>query len=408
MLRVPESRRSRLDLQIVNLCKRYVWHRAPPELEDDEPDLPEDDNVLAHPSDPGVDRWALRGINAVIKPGERVGIIGSNGSGKTTLLNILAGITLPSSGYVRGRGLRVLLNSLHTPFRGQLTGRQNLHVLAALLGVSADRLEARLPEILAFSDMEHFIDRRVMHYSTQQYRRLTFATALMLDPEIILSDDTLGIGDARYQQRTEQLIAEKVENDGVIFIYASNNLSRVQELCTRVIWLEDGRVAADGLAERVIEAFSDADSGTRDEPIGEIEEGNYAAEAAQEFPPIAAVDSANSTLGFGGENSPPSRMPLPEWSRLAQDAVERRRTAKQERIKKWDRTGRPWLAVEKASANLPGTRGAAVHSIRPQRWHQQQQEHPEDRASARDTGNRGIHIHRWRDRPNVRLQLGVA
>ena len=256
MTSVPEVR---LGLQIVNLSKKYAWHRAPRDASDDDPDLADEDEAPVEEIEPGGERWALRGISATIKPGERVGIIGSNGAGKSTLLNILAGVTLPSGGCVRGSGLRVLLNSLRRPFRGHLTGRQNLHILAALLGVDAARLEPRLPDILAFSDMEHLIDRRVAQYSSQQYQRLAFAAALMLDPEIILSDDTLGIGDARYQQKAERLIAQKAEKDGVIFMFASNRLGVIQELCTRVIWLEEGLVAADGPAEEVIMAFMDAD-----------------------------------------------------------------------------------------------------------------------------------------------------
>jgi ABC-type polysaccharide/polyol phosphate transport system ATPase subunit len=324
-------------LEIVNLSKKYVWHRAPRERDDDDPELSEEDTVPDLASAPGGERWALRGVNAIIKPGEKVGIIGANGAGKSTLLNILAGTTLPSAGYVRGRGMRVLLNSLHSPFRGHMTGRQNLHVLAALLGVETDRLETRIPEIIAFSDMEHLIDRRVLHYSTQQYRRLAFATALMLDPEIILSDETLGIGDARYQQRTEQLIAQKVEKDGVIFILASNDISTVHQRCTRVIWLEDGRVAADGPAEQVIEAFMDADRSIQDE------ETSGAVETASTSPAVMVA-----------QNLLPFRVPLPEWSRRAKEAIKRRKTAKREQIDRWNRSGRPWMSVELASASLPG------------------------------------------------------
>jgi ABC-type polysaccharide/polyol phosphate transport system ATPase subunit len=400
-----------LDLQIVNLSKKYAWHRAPRDVDDDEPELGElEQEAPAHEIEPGSDRWALRGINAVIKPGERVGIIGANGAGKTTLLNILAGITLPSGGYVRGRGLRILLNSLRTPFRGQLTGRQNLHILAALLGVEADRLEARIPEILAFSGMEDFIDRRVLYYSTQQYRRLTFAAALMLEPEIILSDDTLGIGDARYQQKTEQLIAEKVEKDGVIFMLASNRLNTIQDLCTRVIWLEDGRVAADGPAEEVIEAFIDTARRGNDEPAGEVEmassvatpssvadpalwasppaaaEASAIPEAVSTAPPADAlaaeqpsraddlgpsgtdfaadlpprddgaepVPSEEIPIGAEDVPLPPSRAQVPEWSRLAQNAVERRKIAERERIEKWTKTDRKWLWTEMAFPRAPG------------------------------------------------------
>jgi ABC-type polysaccharide/polyol phosphate transport system ATPase subunit len=244
-----------LDLQIVNLSKKYAWHRALREQEDDELELPEEEDAPDQEIEPQADRWALRGVNAVIKPGEKVGIIGSNGAGKSTLLKIIAGITLPSGGYVRGRGLRVLLNSLSTPFRAQLTGRQNLQILAALLAAPEERLEVRLPEIVAFSGMEKLIDRRVTHYSTQQYRRLAFAAALMLDPEIILSDDMLGVGDARYQQRIEQLIAEKIGKKEVMFLFASNDIDTVHQLCTRVIWLEHGRVVEDGPCDRVINDF---------------------------------------------------------------------------------------------------------------------------------------------------------
>jgi ABC-type polysaccharide/polyol phosphate transport system ATPase subunit len=393
-----------LVLQIVNLSKKYAWHRAPREaIDDDDPDLVETNESPLDETEPQGDRWALRGINITVQPGQRVGIIGANGSGKTTLLNILAGITLPSSGYVRGKGLCVLLNSLRTPFRGQLTGRQNLHILSALLGVDAARLEARLPEILAFSDMQDFIDRRVLHYSTQQYRRLTFAAALMLEPDIILSDDTLGIGDARYQQRTEQLIAEKVDKQGVIFMFASNRLSTVRDLCTRVIWLEQGCVAADGLAEDVIEAFLDADNAdsVEQEFAREASEDDFDSPAeARSFREPGSNVVAYRTLGqrlappFAGEQSekrrdgsaqqdgtdgvgqghhepiaatPPRdcserpivdlnapRMPVAEWSTTAQDAVERYKEEHRKRAQTWRKSGRPWLTAEKFAATVPG------------------------------------------------------
>jgi ABC-type polysaccharide/polyol phosphate transport system ATPase subunit len=235
-------------LQIVNLWKKYAWHRAP-ELSDDElsEDANESDDQL-RPDEKAAadDRWVLSGINLTINPGEKVGIIGPNGAGKTTLLNIIAGITLPSNGIVRRKGLCVLLNSLGSPFQGHLSGRKNLHILAALLGADAARLDARLPEIVEFSDMQDMIDRPVREYSRDQYRRLTFATALLLDPEIILSDDLLSVGDARYQERCQELISEKVDKEGVIFIVSSNKMSTIKSFCTRAVWLEDGVVLADG------------------------------------------------------------------------------------------------------------------------------------------------------------------
>ena len=391
-------------LQIVNLSKKYVWHRAPREaIDDDDPELVEVDEPELDEVVPQGDRWALRGVNITVQPGERVGLIGSNGSGKTTLLNILAGITLPSGGYVRGKGLCVLLNSLRTPFRGQLTGRQNLHILSALLGVEASRLEARLPEILAFSGMEDFINRRVLHYSTQQYRRLTFAAALMLDPDIILSDDTLGIGDARYQRRTEQLIAEKVDKQGVIFMFASNRLSTVQELCTRVIWLEQGCVAADGPAEQVIEAFMDADKSGDDERVPEVRDegdgslppvqpklrqphgpnvvpyaalGQRIATSIASQQPAAVSDHTPREQPAGDaegidqpqpgaktdvpreENGPreirPSRAVIGEWSKIAKSAIERRKTEQRKRVEGWTERGRQWLTWEKSFPTVPG------------------------------------------------------
>jgi homopolymeric O-antigen transport system ATP-binding protein len=387
-----------LALEIVNLSKKYAWHRAPREaIDDDDPELMDIGESPLDETAPQGDRWALRGVNIAVQPGERVGIIGANGSGKTTLLNILAGITLPSGGYVRGRGLRVLLNSLRTPFRSQLTGRQNLHILSALLGVDGATLEARLPEILAFSDMQDFIDRRVLHYSTQQYRRLTFAAALMLEPDIILSDDTLGIGDARYQQRTEQLIAEKVDKQGVIFMFASNRLGTVRDLCTRVIWLEQGCVAADGPAEDVIEAFMDADNAdsieqefARESGEDDFESSADARSFREPGSNVVAYRALGQRLdspsageqsekrhedgdGVGQDHRGPMaatpardwserpvvdlnapRTPLAEWSMTAQDAIGRYKEEHRKRLRTWRKTGRPWLTAEKSFATVPG------------------------------------------------------
>lgn len=249
-----------MSLRIVNLSKTYAVRRARRLVDDDDLELTEDeDSEDVEPSELPVPsgRLVLRRINVAIEPGEKVGIIGINGAGKSTLLNIIAGITLPSEGYVQGKGRRVLLNSIGSPFRGDLSGRKNLHILAQLLGVSIERLEERLPDIVAFSGLADVVDQRVKTYSKNQYARLSFAAAMMLDPSIILSDDILGVGDAIYQQRCENLISEKAATDEVTFILASNKLRRVEEFCSRAIWLENGVVAADGPVEEVIEAFLD-------------------------------------------------------------------------------------------------------------------------------------------------------
>jgi ABC-type polysaccharide/polyol phosphate transport system ATPase subunit len=391
-------------LEIVNLSKKYAWHRAATDASDDDPDLSDEDEPQVEEPEPAGERWALRGINLTINAGEKIGIIGPNGAGKSTLINILAGITLPSEGYVRGRGLRVLLNSLRRPFRGHLSGRENLYILTALLGVDASRLDVRLPDILAFSDMEDLIDRRVAQYSSQQYQRLAFMTALMLDAEVILSDDLFSVGDSRYQQKCERYIAEKAKQDGVIFVFASNRLDVIQDLCTRVIWLEDGRVTADGPAEQVIEAFMNADrvSGEADEaesrsmtPAAEPQPSPSVAESpvppAVEPPPMPAdgdppnarmdekwlvrwtkdsqflqeevdrrqreadADGPPETVAIEPEGlADDARVPVPEWDRLAAKAMRRRKRTEQKWMARLAEVRQPMLLVDRKRPSIPG------------------------------------------------------
>ena len=323
-----------MSLKIVNLSKKYAWHRRPRVVEDDDPELLEEDDELEKEGRPEApvpsDRWVLRDVNITINPGEKVGIIGDNGSGKSTLLNIIAGITLPSEGYVTGRGMRVLLNSLRSPFQGQGSGRKNLCILASLLGVDAERLNARMPEILAFSQMEALIDQRVKTYSSAQYGRLSFAAALMLDPSIIISDEMLGVGDALYQQRCQQLITEKVNKEGVIFVFASNKLRSVSQLCPRVVWLHEGKVAADGPAGEVIEAF-----------LARQEENGEADNAPAISPPASNGNSLTTQVSSGPPIAvPPNSQPSEKWQDQSTSVLKRklaRMRAAQERSVKYGR-----------------------------------------------------------------------
>jgi lipopolysaccharide transport system ATP-binding protein len=206
--------------------------------------------------------WALRDVNFEIASGELVGVIGNNGAGKSTLLKILSRITDPTCGYAEIRGRVGALLEVGTGFHLELTGRENIYLSGAILGMSKREIDRNFDEIVAFSEVERFIDTAVKHYSSGMYLRLAFAVAAQLEPEILLMDEVLAVGDSNFQKKCLGKMGA-VARGGRTVLFVSHNLGAVRDLCTRAIWLHDGRVRADGDVEDVLRLYMDevADTG---------------------------------------------------------------------------------------------------------------------------------------------------
>jgi lipopolysaccharide transport system ATP-binding protein len=189
--------------------------------------------------------WALRDVSFEVKKGEVVGIIGRNGAGKSTLLKILASITEPSEGEVQLYGRVGALLEVGTGFHPELTGRENIYLNGAILGMSRAEIRRKFDEIVAFAEVEKFIDTPVKHYSSGMGLRLGFAVAAHLEPEILIVDEVLAVGDAAFQKKCLGKMSE-VAGEGRTVLFVSHNTAAVQGLCERGIVLERGRLAFDG------------------------------------------------------------------------------------------------------------------------------------------------------------------
>src|SRR4051812_28185210 len=198
--------------------------------------------------------WALRGINLDVYPGERLGIVGCNGAGKSTLLKILSRITEPSEGRVRLYGRIGSLLEVGTGFHGELTGRENIYLNGAILGMKHAEIERNFDEIVAFAEIDRFLNTPVKRYSTGMYMRLAFAVAAHLQPEILIVDEVLAVGDAAFQRKCLGKMSE-VSRDGRTIIFVSHNMSAVQNLCSRVVWLAGGHIMEEGEPGRIINDY---------------------------------------------------------------------------------------------------------------------------------------------------------
>lgn len=197
--------------------------------------------------------WALKDVSFDVQPGEVVGIIGRNGAGKSTLLKILSRITKPTTGRVEINGRVGSLLEVGTGFHPELTGRENIYLNGSILGMSRREIDRKFDEIVAFAEVEKFLDTPVKRYSSGMYVRLAFAVAAHLEPEILIVDEVLAVGDAAFQQKCLGKM-EQVARVGRTILFVSHNMAAVTSLCTRVVALEDRRLWADG-AHEVIEKY---------------------------------------------------------------------------------------------------------------------------------------------------------
>jgi ABC-type polysaccharide/polyol phosphate transport system ATPase subunit len=200
------------------------------------------------------DFWALKDVNFSIYGGEVIGIIGENGSGKSTTLKLISRILRPTSGSVSVKGKVSALLELGAGFHPDLTGRENIFLNGSLLGLSKREMDERLDQIVEFSELAEFIDTPIKHYSSGMTMRLGFAVAVHVDPDILLTDEVLAVGDEAFQRKCLDHISE-LRRRGVTIIFVSHALEAVRALCRRVIWLDHGQVIADGPAGQVIDKY---------------------------------------------------------------------------------------------------------------------------------------------------------
>jgi lipopolysaccharide transport system ATP-binding protein len=198
--------------------------------------------------------WALKDVSFEVKHGEVVGIIGRNGAGKSTLLKILSRITQPTLGFAEIRGRVGSLLEVGTGFHPELSGRENISLNGAILGMRRKEIERKFDEIVAFAEVERFIDTPVKHYSSGMYLRLAFAVAAHLEPEILIVDEVLAVGDARFQRKCLDKMQD-VGKKGRTVLFVSHNMPAITRLCERTILLDGGGVLQDGPSHRVVSAY---------------------------------------------------------------------------------------------------------------------------------------------------------
>lgn len=198
---------------------------------------------------------ALDDVNIEINRGERVGIIGTNGAGKSTLLKILSRVTSPSAGEFSYRGRIASMLEVGTGFSGELTGRENIYLNGAILGMSKAEVDSKIDQIIEFSECEKFIDTPVKRYSSGMFVKLAFSVAAHLNAEIMIMDEVLAVGDMRFQKKCLKKMRDLAVDDNRTILYVSHNMSTIQELCSRCIVLEQGKVVYDGDVDEAIKCY---------------------------------------------------------------------------------------------------------------------------------------------------------
>lgn len=201
---------------------------------------------------------ALNGVDLTVYQGEALGIIGRNGAGKSTLLKLLSRITAPTEGEIRLRGRLASMLEVGTGFNTEMTGRENIYMNGAILGMTKAEVDRKLEQIVAFSECGDFIDTPVKRYSSGMFVKLAFAVAAHLDSEIMVMDEVLAVGDMKFQQKCLGKMGDVANQEGRTVLYVSHNMSTIRQLCTRCIVLDQGRVIFDGDVEKAIAIYMEA------------------------------------------------------------------------------------------------------------------------------------------------------
>ncbi len=210
------------------------------------------------PTDPESKRdiWALRDINFFVQQGEVLGLIGKNGAGKSTLLKIISRITLPTTGRISGNGRIASLLEVGTGFHGELTGRENIYLNGNIMGMKKKEIDRKFDEIIEFSGVSRFLDTPVKRYSSGMYVRLAFSVAAHLDPEILVIDEVLAVGDAEFQQKSMTKIKSISREEGKTILFVSHNIQTIRNVCNRALVLDMGKIVALGDTESVLASYA--------------------------------------------------------------------------------------------------------------------------------------------------------
>src|SRR5271154_4727725 len=212
--------------------------------------------------------WALRDASLDVKQGEVVGLIGRNGAGKTTLLKLLVRITRPTAGFAEIHGRVGSLLEVGTGFHPELTGRENVYLSGAILGMKRAEIVKKFGEIVAFAEVERFIDTPLKHFSTGMQMRLAFAVAAHLEPEILLVDEVLAVGDLEFQRKCLGKMQE-VSRSGRTIVFVSHQMNQIRRLCERVLWIDAGQIRESGPTGQVAAKYESASLQPNDDSLGD-------------------------------------------------------------------------------------------------------------------------------------------
>lgn len=242
-------------VEISNISKRYrIGHQAGYATLRDSIASGANKILKREPKATTEDFWALKDISFSIPQGQRIGIIGRNGAGKSTLLKIISRITSPTTGEIKLHGRVASLLEVGTGFHPELSGRENIYLNGAILGMTRKEIQKKFDEIVAFSEIEKFLDTPVKRYSSGMYVRLAFAVAAHLDSDILIVDEVLAVGDAQFQKKCLGKMQD-VAGQGRTILFVSHNMAAINQLCDRAILLSSGKVAADGNTETIINDY---------------------------------------------------------------------------------------------------------------------------------------------------------
>ena len=198
--------------------------------------------------------WALREIDLAIMPGEVIGIVGKNGSGKSTLLQLICGTLTPTSGKVQINGRLAALLELGAGFNPEFTGRENIWMNAAIIGLTQQEIADRIEQIIDFSEIRHFIDQPVKTYSSGMYVRLAFSIAISVDPDILIIDEALSVGDGAFARKSFNRIMQ-LRDSGKTILFCSHSLFQIESLCNRAFWINQGKLMVEGDVKQVVTAY---------------------------------------------------------------------------------------------------------------------------------------------------------